>query len=398
MPVFYVIIATMLLGDLAWWYWAHRHLSNRGWRIAAGVFALGQLLGLIAILVSRRDFLSIEEYIPRWWSSMILVWHLLILTTWMIWRLVRGLLVGISWIARRGSHTAAPTTGALAVESLPVETAISRRDFLTTAAVFTPPLFAIGSAAIGEQQLEEFRIRRMDIGIADLPPALDGLTIAHVTDVHVGRFTRGKVLERIVEATNGLNADVVALTGDLINDSLRAMPAALDLTNGLRAKQMVVTCEGNHDLIENPRIFYREAERGGLPLLRGEAAEMLFRGQKVQILGLPWARNEEAMERDAKALLAKRDPSAWPLVLAHHPHAWDHLEGIPLTLAGHTHGGQLMLNERVGAGSWIYRYWSGRYRKENRTLVVSNGTGNWFPVRIQAPAEIIHMTLRRQPA
>ena len=69
--------------------------------------------------------------------------------------------------------------------------------------------------------------------------------------------------------------------------------------------------------------------------------------------------------------------------------------GIPLTLSGHTHGGQLMLNERLGAGPVMFRYWSGLYRKGASRLVVSNGVGNWFPLRTQAPAEIIHLTLRR---
>jgi predicted MPP superfamily phosphohydrolase len=69
--------------------------------------------------------------------------------------------------------------------------------------------------------------------------------------------------------------------------------------------------------------------------------------------------------------------------------------GLPLTLAGHTHGGQLMLTPELGAGSAMFRYWSGIYQKNSRTVVVSNGTGNWFPVRVNAPAEIIHLTLRR---
>ena len=69
---------------------------------------------------------------------------------------------------------------------------------------------------------------------------------------------------------------------------------------------------------------------------------------------------------------------------------------IPLTLAGHTHGGQLMLSERFGAGPMMFKYWSGLYRRNNSALVVSNGVGNWFPLRNNAPAEIVHITLRRQ--
>jgi predicted MPP superfamily phosphohydrolase len=272
----------------------------------------------------------------------------------------------------------------------------SRRQFIGAAAVFTPPLLTFGAAAVGEGQLDDFRIRRMEVNLADLPPALDGFTIAHVTDTHVGRFTHGRVLERIVEATNGLNADMVAMTGDLINDSLRAMPAALDMVRGFRARKLVVTCEGNHDLIDNPFEFYRQAAQGGLPLLRGDTTTIEVNGQRMQILGLPWSRHISDTIRDTRALLAKRDPNAWPLILAHHPHAWDQLPDIPLTLAGHTHGGQLMLNEHQGAGSLMFRYWTGMYRRNNDALVVSNGTGNWFPVRIHAPAEILHLTLRRR--
>jgi hypothetical protein len=94
-------------------------------------------------------------------------------------------------------------------------------------------------------------------------------------------------------------------------------------------------------------------------------------------------------------VLSRRDPGAFPILLAHHPHAFDPAidAGIPLTLSGHTHGGQLMLNERLGAGPIMFRYWSGLYQHGDSSLVVSNGAGNWFPLRINAPAEITHLTL-----
>src|SRR5690606_267402 len=95
-------------------------------------------------------------------------------------------------------------------------------------------------------------------------------------------------------------------------------------------------------------------------------------------------------------------PDAFPILLAHHPHAFDAAAaaGIPLTVSGHTHGGQLMLSEGVGFGPLMYRYWSGLYRNpahNEAALVVSNGVGNWFPLRTRAPAEIIHLTLRPAP-
>ena len=78
-------------------------------------------------------------------------------------------------------------------------------------------------------------------------------------------------------------------------------------------------------------------------------------------------------------------------------HAFDHAaeHGFPLTLSGHTHGGQVMLTADTGAGPAMFRYWSGLYQKAGRALVVSNGTGNWFPLRLNAPAEIIKITLRQ---
>jgi predicted MPP superfamily phosphohydrolase len=91
--------------------------------------------------------------------------------------------------------------------------------------------------------------------------------------------------------------------------------------------------------------------------------------------------------------MQKVDPDAFSILLTHHPHCWDE-SIVPLTLSGHTHGGQLMLNERIGAGPILFRYWSGLYQRGDQKLVVCNGVGNWFPLRTHAPAEIIHLTLR----
>ncbi|MEL7239886.1 MAG: metallophosphoesterase, partial [Planctomycetota bacterium] len=95
--------------------------------------------------------------------------------------------------------------------------------------------------------------------------------------------------------------------------------------------------------------------------------------------------------------LPKPRDGAFPILLAHHPHAFDSAKqaGIPLTLAGHTHGGQLMLPGDLGFGPIMYKYWSGTYRDPatDAAVVVSNGSGNWFPLRTYAPAEVILLTL-----
>ena len=95
-------------------------------------------------------------------------------------------------------------------------------------------------------------------------------------------------------------------------------------------------------------------------------------------------------------LLPQRVPDAFPILMAHHPHAFDPAAaaGIPLTLAGHTHGGQVIIGG-LSPAALIYRYWSGLYRKGDSFCFVSNGVGNWFPLRLGATAEVVHLTLRR---
>jgi predicted MPP superfamily phosphohydrolase len=220
-----------------------------------------------------------------------------------------------------------------------------------------------------------------------------------------GRFTNGQVLEDIIAATNQLQSDLVLLTGDLINHDLRDLPNALRLVNALEARHGVFMCEGNHDLIEDGPTFVAETRAAGVRLLVNESASIDVRGRAVQLLGLRWGAGERNATRSqhnselaiggsVEALLGQLDPAAFPIMLAHHPHAFDFAAGVPLTLAGHTHGGQLMLNEQQGFGPLMFRYWSGLYEKYERKLVVSNGVGNWFPLRTRAPAEIIHLTLR----
>src|SRR5205823_11966946 len=125
-------------------------------------------------------------------------------------------------------------------------------------------------------------------------------------------------------------------------------------------------------------------------------------GRSVQLLGVAWDRADENRDQliaaSVQRLLDQQQPDAFPILLAHHPHAFDAAAtaSMPLTLSGHTHGGQLMFNDHFGFGPALFRYWSGLYTRGASNLVVSNGVGNWFPLRLNAPAEIIHLTLVRQ--
>jgi predicted MPP superfamily phosphohydrolase len=229
-----------------------------------------------------------------------------------------------------------------------------------------------------------------------LPPALDGLTIAHVTDIHVGRFTRAAALPAIADATNQLKADLVLFAGDLIDLALSDLPAGIDFIKRLDPRSGMFMVEGNHDLFEDPLAFESQVKAAGLPLLLDESAVATVRGVPLQVLGMTWRHGDAGIVGAMSRLIPQRRPDLFQILLAHHPHAFDPAAalGIPLTISGHTHGGQIMLNERLGAGPAMFRYWSGLYHKNDSTLFVTNGVGNWFPLRIGAPAEIVHITLR----
>ena len=170
----------------------------------------------------------------------------------------------------------------------------------------------------------------------------------------------------------------------------------------MEARFGVAIIEGNHDLIENPREFETRVRASGIPFLLDESIIVNVHGFPVQLLGLRWTRaygegRDAAIGAEVKKLLEQRNAGAFPILLAHHPHAFDAAAEaqMPLTLSGHTHGGQLMLNEQLGFGPALFRYWSGLYERGASKLIVSNGVGNWFPLRVNAPAEIVHLTLRR---
>lgn len=393
-----------------WWLMADRELRRlsrvRMWhRLALFAFVLAQTALFATMILSRAE--AVEFSLPMPLLASAYIWHLIVAPLALIAMI--GLSIGRAgwWIGQRVTSSApapAPVTEPVpAAPEASEEPAprLTRRELFAGALAAAPPLILTGASIRSLDQLTHFRIREIEISLPTLPQALDGLRIAHLTDLHVGKFTTGKVLREIAAATNDLGADLVLFTGDLIDHSLEQLPEAIAILERLNPRSGLALCEGNHDLFDDRVGFENGLKSAGMPLLLNEASETRIRGERVQLLGLRWGR--AGAGRDA--LLAPHmetvkqliNPAAFPILLAHHPHAFDHAAaaGIPLTLAGHTHGGQLMLGLNLGPGPMMYRYWSGLYRKGNSALVVSNGTGNWFPLRINAPAEILHLTLRR---
>jgi len=379
----FFVLGCLVLPNVAWWVWADRQLRGRPLgRAALALFMAPQvaMVSWIALHPSARDA---HLYLPEWWMVTTYLWHLLVLPFVLVALLVHGMFV----LGRRLARGPAPRDE----EALRKH----RRPFLKAAVVALPPVAAGLASLASFPRLHSFRTRTLTVPLAGLPPALDGLSIAHVSDVHYGKYTEPAMVDRLVAAVNGMQADLVLLTGDLIDLSIEDLPAAMEFVQRLDRRSGLFLCEGNHDRIDDGDAFVRAMRDAGLPLLRDEGARVEVRGQPVQVLGVRWTGGEEEHARWTRRLNDARDPDAFPILLAHHPHCFDHAPDIPLTLAGHTHGGQLMLNERLGAGPVMFRYWSGLYGDPERALVVSNGAGNWFPLRTAAPAEVARVVLRR---
>jgi predicted MPP superfamily phosphohydrolase len=412
---FSIVLISILAADLLWWWYAdsraRRWRRALGWRLLLGLFMVGQIALVLWILGGRLPGVSSLGRPPQLLSAAAYLWHLLLLPAGWAFVAITAILFGAwrwgrrlaEWIApgRRAASTevgSAALPPATPVPADPTGETASRRQFLGMLTTVTPALVTGAGVAYSPTQLREFRIRPMDVALPGLPPELDGLRIALVSDLHVGTFTSGQIVRRVVEETSRLDADLVLLPGDLINNALADLSDALDAVSNMQSRHGAYLCVGNHDLIEDGAEFVRRV-RVRVPLLINESRLIPIRGQLVQLLGLPWNRDEAAIASSVRQLARQIAPGAFPILLAHHPHAFDAAAavGIPLTVSGHTHGGQLMLSDAVGFGPLMYRYWSGLYRKpapNGASLVVSNGVGNWFPLRIGAPAEIIHLTLR----
>jgi uncharacterized protein len=390
------LIGTMFALDILWWAASARIARPTFARITVAIFALAQLAGLIWLLSQRFAHAESMALLSKFAMATVFIWHMILLPILLL--LTVALLPIVAMVAlirsarrpRNFNLTPADARGAL-----------SRRQFLGVALAAAPPLFNLSLATVAMRQLDQFRVRRFVLPIAGLPSDLHGLTITQISDMHVGRFTSGRVLREVVRVVNELRADLALLTGDLINDALMDLDHGLDLVRSMQARHGVYLIEGNHDLIENGLEFERRVKDSGIPFLLDESIVITIRGAPLQLLGLSWTRAREnrdvAIAAAVRELLNQRQPESFPILLAHHPHAFDAAAAasVPLILSGHTHGGQLMLNEQCGFGPALFRYWSGLYRKGASKLIVSNGVGNWFPLRVRAPAELLHLTLLR---
>jgi predicted MPP superfamily phosphohydrolase len=314
------------------------------------------------------------------------------------------LIVVLAWgVARTGLEVVDLATGR---DGMPTQ-ALAR----VALAIGTGGLLAIGATiaygyGIGIRKLWT---NVFEVPIPGLDPRLDGMRVAQISDIHLGPYMPPERIAAYVERVNALAPDLVVITGD-ITDGLDHAPATFPALAKLRAPLGVVSILGNHDVYAGADDVTRALERyTDFIVLRDETTSVERDGARLHIIGLndrgmDWARGvRHCAELDQ--LSSALPPSASAILLSHRPDIFDHAArlGIPLVLAGHTHGGQLALpwrgGRRASLAHFMTRYPRGTYRANGSFLHVNLGLGiTAQPIRIASPREITLITLRSTPA
>ena len=242
------------------------------------------------------------------------------------------------------------------------------------------------------------RLVEIEVPIANLPAALEGFSIAQISDLHVGPTIKRGFVERIVARVNALETDLIAITGDLVDGSVAELAPHTAPLARLTARHGVFFVTGNHEYYSGEPAWTAELRRLGLTVLKNQHVIVQHDGSSLMLAGVtdytahhfdPSQRSDPAVARaghtpdvGAKVLLAHQ-PNSAPAAAA---------AGYDLQLSGHTHGGQFWpWNFFVG---YFQPFTQGLNRLHNLSIYVSRGTGYWGPPnRFVVPAEITRIRL-----
>jgi len=259
-------------------------------------------------------------------------------------------------------------------------------------------LLALALLGYGLFEAGWLRCRVLEVELDGLPEGLDGLRIAHLSDFHLGRPSRGILAtERAVAWVAGRRPDLVCVTGDLVSHP-RGVPRLVRLLRTLEQPFVVL---GNHDVAASRDPFSRAAELDGLRdagvLLRDETAVVERGGRLVQVVGVAAGNAQRGTAQPWRLV----DPTAdLRILLCHFPKIAGRLPAgsFDLALAGHLHAGQIVLpypGGRVTLAHPRARLVAGIYRLPGAVLHVSPGTGTTFlPLRFFARPEVTELVLR----
>ena len=242
-------------------------------------------------------------------------------------------------------------------------------------------------------------VRRVDIPLPGLATELEGFTIAQISDVHVGPTIKGDFVAAIVDRVNDLRADMVAITGDLVDGSVRELSPHTAPLARLESRHGTYVVTGNHEYYSGANSWIREFRRLGANVLLNEHVVLQRAGARVVVAGVTdySAHHFDPGHRsDPRGAIANAPQDAVRILLAHQPRSAHRAAeaGYHLQLSGHTHGGQfwpwnlfVRLQQPFTAGlNRLGRLW----------VYINRGTGYWGPpMRFGIPSEITLLRLVR---
>jgi predicted MPP superfamily phosphohydrolase len=265
------------------------------------------------------------------------------------------------------------------------------------------PLSALAASTGGmAQSFSDCRIREIPLPYPALPPSLEGLKILHISDCHLGPYVDLDDLERLLLRVERFRPDLALISGD-IADELSQLPGAIKLFEGLNAPLGAFACMGNHDYYRGERRVRGQFDRSSVAMLVNAGVVLKAGGSELFIGGADDPRRmgvdvSDFMRRSVDQTLSGAPTEAFKIIMSHRPTGFDRAaeSGVQLTVAGHTHGGQVGFLGRPLFEPWGWeRHVWGKYQRVDFQLYVSSGVGHWFPFRLGCPTEAPILILKR---
>jgi len=285
----------------------------------------------------------------------------------------------------------------------------TRRQFLEQTALLGASVpFVAGAygALYGRTNLE---VAKRRIHLARLPKGFEGFRIAQLSDFHIGPFMSADEIRRYVALTNQLNPDLIAVTGDFVTWDAGTQDAVVEVVSELKAPFGIYGCLGNHELWTDTEASITALfARRNIRILRQQHASIEHGGDRLNLIGVDF-QSQRGMGPYAAGLVRTYLRGVEPLVapdtvnilLSHNPNTFDRAAelGIDLSLAGHTHGGQVTLefvNKKLSPSRLITPYVRGWFTRPGGQLYVNRGIGTiGVPIRFDSPPEITVFELTR---
>jgi predicted MPP superfamily phosphohydrolase len=264
----------------------------------------------------------------------------------------------------------------------------------TLTALAVAPAIGLATGIIIRKDLA---IREVAFKFANLPKDLRGLRLVQLSDMHMGSFYSAADLARAVDAANGLRADLMLVTGDLITDPYDPLDRCLLELKRLRATSGVWGCMGNHEMLWHLGNYTtRKAAEMGIRFLRQAGERLRFGAATLNLVGVDhqW-RGHPYLAHTAELVV----PGTFNLLLSHNPDVFPVAvkQGFDLTISGHTHGGQInvdLLGRHINIVDLVTPFTKGAYHIDQSSLYVNSGLGTiGVPVRLGSPPEVTLITL-----